>query len=46
MFNINLTDDTVLRQMGELNKCNKELLEINNDLLKTSFILDRFQIYI
>lgn len=34
MFNINLTDDTVLRQMGELNKCNKELLEINNDLLK------------
>jgi len=34
MFNVNFTDETVLRQMGELNKINKELLEINSDLLK------------
>jgi len=34
MFNINLTDDTVLRQMGELNKSNKELLETNKDLIE------------
>jgi len=26
MFNVNFTDETVLRQMGELNKINKELL--------------------